>query len=128
VCIRPQNIPVILGGNSPKALKRAALIADGWYSAGTPSLTEACRIRDELMRIRDLNALRVPYRCYFRLEAANPELADRYADEGITDLVVWSEHVWPPGESTATKTKQLRRCAADLGIEGHGPLAGSTCA
>ena len=50
---RPTPVPLVLGGNSPRALRRAATLGDGWFSSGTPSLPEAIRMRDELSRLRD---------------------------------------------------------------------------
>ena len=49
---RPVQVPVIMGGNTPKALKRAALLGDGWFSSGTPSFDEARRLRDTLLELR----------------------------------------------------------------------------
>ncbi len=38
---QPVRIPLVLGGNTAPALRRAALRADGWFASGTPSLAEA---------------------------------------------------------------------------------------
>ncbi len=35
------RIPLVLGGNTEPALRRAALRADGWFASGTPSPAEA---------------------------------------------------------------------------------------
>ena len=52
VTARPTDVPLILGGNTQRALRRAAQLGDGWFSSGTPPLDEAVRLRDELLRLR----------------------------------------------------------------------------
>jgi probable F420-dependent oxidoreductase len=47
---RPVEVPLVLGGNSDRALARAARLADAWFASGTPSLEEAVGLRDRLLR------------------------------------------------------------------------------
>ena len=47
---RPVHVPLIMGGNTPPALKRAGLLGDGWFSSGTPSFDDARRLRDGMLR------------------------------------------------------------------------------
>ena len=42
----------ILGGNTDRALRRAARLADGWFSSGNPTFDEAVRLRARLARAR----------------------------------------------------------------------------
>ena len=49
---RPVQVPLIMGGNTPPALKRAGLLGDGWFSSGTPSFDDARRLRDTLLELR----------------------------------------------------------------------------
>ena len=45
---RPVTVPLILGGNTEPALRRAARDGDGWFSSGNPTFDEARRLRDRL--------------------------------------------------------------------------------
>lgn len=93
-----QPIPMIVGGHSEPALKRAARLGDGWTSAGSS--------RDELKRmIGRLNDLRREYGTAgrpFQIHAGDPTLntADAYkelAALGVTHGVgaVWDAYAPP---------------------------------
>jgi probable F420-dependent oxidoreductase len=51
----PVEVPLILGGNTERALRRAATIGDGWFSSGTPALDDALRLRDRVLALRAEN-------------------------------------------------------------------------
>lgn len=115
----PVTVPLVLGGNSPPALRRAARLADGWLSSGTLDYDSAARLRDELTaacaevdRTRDL-------RCWFRIERPDPELVHRFVAEGMTNLVVWADQLWR-GRDLATRRLDIASTAADLGIDRDG--------
>ena len=48
----PVEVPLIMGGNSERALRRAATVGDGWFSSGTPSLESAVGLRARLLELR----------------------------------------------------------------------------
>ena len=61
------DIPLVLGGNSDVALRRAVKgSADGWFSSGTPSFEEAVRLRGRIGELSDEAGRRSPLRCWFR--------------------------------------------------------------
>jgi probable F420-dependent oxidoreductase len=113
----PVHVPIIMGGNSARALARAAVVGDGWYSSGTPSFDEARRLRDELHRLRAEKGLDDPFRCYFRIEANDPALAERYRTEGFDDVVIWVSQLWPATGTLEEKRAELFASAAALGLE-----------
>lgn len=111
---RPMDIPLVLGGNTEKALRRAVQLGDAWFSSGTPSFEDAVRLRD---RVGELCAEygRDPIRCYFRVEKWDAESVGRYAAEGMNDIIVWADQVWPRGDF-ADKRQSLARAAEQLGL------------
>lgn len=112
---RPVRIPVIMGGNGPQALVRAARLGDGWFSSGTPSLESAVALRDALLRERAAADLPDAFRTVFRVEHLDRAEVDRYADMGIDDLVVWADKHWV-GATLSDRTASLASCAEALGL------------
>ncbi len=113
---RPVHVPLIMGGNTPRALKRAALLGDGWFSSGTPSFDDARRLRDALLDLRGRHGLTTPYHCYFRIEHADPTLVERYRAEGIDDVVIWADQLWPSTGDLEAKRRVLADNANALGL------------
>jgi probable F420-dependent oxidoreductase len=115
VSARPLHVPLIFGGNTERALRRAALLGDGWFSSGTPTFDEAARLRDRLHAIRAEHGLTDPFRCYYRVEGFDPSVVDQYRREGIDDLVFWADQLWR-GDTLDEKRAALFDRAAQLGL------------
>ncbi|HSS08769.1 MAG TPA: TIGR03619 family F420-dependent LLM class oxidoreductase [Acidimicrobiales bacterium] len=95
VTASPAEVPIILGGNTPRALRRAALVGNGWFSSGTPTFDAARHLRDTIYALRSEHGRTEPYRCYFRVEGCDPEVIEGYRREGIDDVVIWADQLWP---------------------------------
>jgi probable F420-dependent oxidoreductase len=112
---RVTEIPLMLGGNTDRALRRAARLGDGWFSSGTPPFDEAIRLRGELQRLRaEGERSGDPFKLVFRMEGADPEVARRYADEGFEEVLVWADQVWPAEGSLEAKRAALFAAAEAL--------------
>ena len=119
VCATPVAVPLVLGGSSPTALRRAGRLADGWLSSGAAGVDDVLRSRDLIDSERSAQGRsHLPFRSFGRLPAADPQLVERYGREGIDDVVVWAEHLWPRGPQLTweRKAEHLRRRAEDLGV------------
>jgi probable F420-dependent oxidoreductase len=112
---RPASVPLVLGGNSEAALRRAARHADAWFSSGTPSLQEAMHLSDRIRALRTDLGRRGRFRCYVRIAEPDRALVDRYRHAGLHDVVLWADQVWPPGGLTV-KREALARAADALGL------------
>jgi probable F420-dependent oxidoreductase len=115
----PVEVPLVVGGSSPAALRRAARRGDGWLSSGAAGVDEVLRSRDVIDAERTARGrAHLPFRCFGRLPGLEPHLVDRYRSEGVDDVVVWADHVWPrePQLSWAQKVEHLTARAADLGV------------
>lgn len=115
VTSQPVEVPLVLGGNGPKALARAARLGDGWFSSGTPTMEVAVGLRDELVRRRQESGRAESFRCVFRVEHLDADVIGAYAAEGIEDLVLWADKVWV-GTTREEREARLSRCAQELGI------------
>jgi probable F420-dependent oxidoreductase len=119
VCAEPVKVPLVLGGCSPAALRRAARVGDGWLSSGAAGIDDVLRGRDLIETKRAaLGRAHLPFRCFGRLPSPNPALVDRYVEEGVEDVVAWGDHLWPHGArmSWERKLQHFRTRAEDLGV------------
>jgi alkanesulfonate monooxygenase SsuD/methylene tetrahydromethanopterin reductase-like flavin-dependent oxidoreductase (luciferase family) len=112
----PVEVPLILGGNTERALRRSAAAGDGWFSSGTPSFEDAVRLRDRVVELRDAAGKHGAFPIYVR--AAHPDPADiaRYEAEGFEHVLVWADELWPRIGDLAEKRLAFAAAAADLGV------------
>ena len=117
VTMRETVVPVMLGGNTPRALRRAVRLADGWFASGTPPFDESIRLAGELRRLRaEVDREDEPFRLVFRMEGADPAVAARYADAGFEEVLIWTDQVWPVGQPLDVKRAAMFEAAAALGL------------
>jgi probable F420-dependent oxidoreductase len=115
ITAQPTVVPLVLGGNSGPALRRAVTVGDGWFSSGTPTFAAALGLRDRLRALRAETDRAGEFRCYFRVERPDRALIERYRAEGIDDVVIWADRVWPSGP-LAQQRAALERTADALGL------------
>lgn len=110
-------VPLVLGGNSERALRRAATVGDGWFSSGTPSFDDAVRLRDRVRELRDATGAHGEFPTYVRV--ASPHEADlaRYDAEGFEHVLVWADQLWPAEGDPDSKRTAFASAATRLGVE-----------
>ncbi len=98
---RRRRIPVIVGGNSDAALRRAATWGDGWYGFNIADVEEAAS-RASLLRSMCRAAGREPGDLRLSVALQNPVPADigRLADIGVDELVLVAS---PPADPIAAE-------------------------
>jgi probable F420-dependent oxidoreductase len=106
-------VPLVLGGNTPRALRRAAVRADGWFASGNPSATEAIQLLAQLESAQADAGRAVPLSTYVRASPAASADAGRYAEAGVSQLVFWAHELCPAGPG---RWERLAAAAADLGV------------
>jgi probable F420-dependent oxidoreductase len=115
---RTTDVALMLGGNGPRALERAARLGDGWFSSATPTFDDALRMRAILEKLRaDGPRAADPFRLVFRVANATPESVARYADEGFDEILIWTDQVWPQDRTLDERRATLFRVAETLGLE-----------
>jgi probable F420-dependent oxidoreductase len=112
---RPAPIPVVLGGNTPPALARAARLGDAWFASGTPTPDEAVELVTELRRLRTELGRAGDFPCYVRVATTEPDAVERYRANGIDDLVLWADTLWV-GDSPDERRRNLASAADRLGL------------
>ena len=111
----PVEVPLILGGNSERALRRAAQLGDGWFSSGTPSFDDAVRLRDRVLELRKGGA-GGDFPIYVRIAEPDQVTLDRYEAAGFEHVLIWADQLWPAAGDPTAKRAAFATAAADLGL------------
>jgi probable F420-dependent oxidoreductase len=119
ICPTPRaHVPILIGGHHEAALKRAALVGDGWlHGGGDPADLPGLLARLAGLR-KEHGTDSKPFEIHvISLDAYNPDGVRRLEDLGVTDVIVGFR--WPYGreqdtESLQTKIDNLRRFADDV--------------
>jgi probable F420-dependent oxidoreductase len=113
--VRARRIPVVVGGNSDAALRRAAAFGDGWYgfsleAATVPgrieALAESCRRQGRT--VSDLTVA-------VALSDGHPGLLPELAGMGVTELVVVGTPPSDPAAATVWVTDLAARWGTSRG-------------
>ena len=111
---QPVAVPLILGGNTDRALRRAARLADGWFSSGNPSFDEACRLRTRLGELCDEVGRERPLPIHVRMAGRDPDALTRYAEHDFEHVTVWANQLWPEHGDLAAKRERFLDAAGAL--------------
>jgi hypothetical protein len=114
ICPTPSEpIPILIGGHSEPALKRAARVGDGWIHAGG----DADDLDTYLARLAELRASYgredQPFEIHvISLDAFTIDGVRRLEDAGVTDVVVGFRYPYTTEPDTQTldeKTRHLEK-------------------
>ena len=113
--VPPDSIPLLIGGHSDPALRRAARLGDGWlHGGGDPADLPGLLARLAQFRREEGTADR-PFEMHvISAEAYTVDGVRRLADYGVTDLIVgfrWPYVTGPDTEPLEDKLGHLRRFA-----------------
>ena len=112
------RIPIVMGGSSKPALRRAAQKGDGWVGSTFP-LEENLRIRDELERYRrEFGRDHLPFERHHRIvETPIARGIEKFRAAGLENLVITFDQIHPPtikDRSTDTILQSLERVASEI--------------
>lgn len=102
-------IPLLVGGHSDAALKRAVLKGDGWMHAGGEA-AELARLLGRLAEIRKAEGdAREDFEVHvISHDAYDPEGVQRLADQGVTDCIVGFRVPYIKGPDTEPLEAKVR--------------------
>jgi probable F420-dependent oxidoreductase len=111
-------MPILIGGHSDAALRRAARLGDGWmHAGGDPAEFDTLLARLQELR-REAGRDREPFEVHvISLDAYSVDGARRLADRGVTDAIVGFRNAYAVEQDTETlqhKIDCLRRFADDV--------------
>lgn len=115
---RPFNVPILFGGHSAPALRRAARVGDGWVSSISDNVDEVLKLT------RDIDALRVefgtadrPFHHWVKVNTTDSTEIARLQGLGVERFVLYGDRIWGAGKiSFPTRCQRLREVAAKLRI------------
>jgi probable F420-dependent oxidoreductase len=102
-----EPLPILVGGHSDAALRRAVRLCDGWmHAGGQPEELDRMLARlDELLPERDSS---IPFEIHVAsLDAYTPDGIKRLEDRGITDVIVGFRYHYTPGPDTEPLEKKI---------------------
>jgi probable F420-dependent oxidoreductase len=104
-----EPLPILLGGHSDAALRRAARIGDGWMHAGFGSGDDLGELIGRLHQLRDeYGRGDRPFTIHaISMDAYSPDGVKRMEDAGITDAIVGFRDAYQPGPDTETLDQKL---------------------
>lgn len=116
----PVKVPVVIGGSSEPALRRAARFGDGWLTTPGLSVDECVAMQSRLYAMRrDFGVVDREFRTYVRAPSASPGDVRRYLDAGLNSIIVGGRQVMNPGDSLDRKLASLEAIASGLDLAGN---------
>ncbi len=109
-------IPILIGGHSEPALRRAARVGDGWMHAGSDDLEHMLGRLNELRREYGRDRERFEIHA-ISLDAYSVDGIHRLEDLGVTDVIVGFRNVYQEKTDSQTLTQKIdaqRRYANDV--------------
>lgn len=109
-------VPLLIGGHSEAALKRAARIGDGWMHAGGDPTELAAYLKKLGELRREYGRENVPFETHvISMEAYSIDGIRRLEDQGITDVIVGFRDVYSgPDLPLSEKIDSLRHYADEV--------------
>jgi probable F420-dependent oxidoreductase len=108
-------IPVLIGGHSDAALRRAARLGDGWLHGGGDLAELPALLARLAEHRRTAGTADRPFELHvISADAYTPDGIARLTDQGVTDVITgfrWPYHTGPDPEPLAAKLTKLRRFA-----------------
>ncbi|ATL68577.1 TIGR03619 family F420-dependent LLM class oxidoreductase [Nocardia terpenica] len=112
-----EPLPILVGGHSDAALRRAVRLCDGWMHAGGDP-AELDRMLARIAELRSERDASGPFEIHVAsLDAYTPDGVKRLEDRGITDVIVGFRYPYVTGPDTeplADKIAHLERYAESV--------------
>jgi probable F420-dependent oxidoreductase len=88
--VQKPHLPIVFGGESDAALKRAAALGDGWYGVGHTAESAAAQVRKLRLQLRDAGREGQPFEITVSAgaQALDRTALERFTEAGVHRVVV----------------------------------------
>lgn len=103
-----QKVPILVGGHSAMALKRAGRLGDGWMHAGGDA-AELARMMETINAHRDeAGRADAPFEVHaISIDAYSPDGVERLEAAGVTDVIIGFRDAYQPGPDPQTLDEKI---------------------
>lgn len=103
-----QKVPILVGGHSAMALKRAGRLGDGWMHAGGDA-AELARMMETVNAHRDeAGRADEPFEVHaISIDAYSPDGVERLEAAGVTDVIIGFRDAYQPGPDPQTLDEKI---------------------
>jgi probable F420-dependent oxidoreductase len=118
---RAFDVPILFGGHSAPALRRAARVGDGWYSSISNDIDEIVQLTRRIDALRDeAGSGDRTFHHWIKVNTSDPTEIARLRRMGVDCFVLYGNRVWGAGNVPfATRCLRLREVAAALDVGRH---------
>lgn len=115
---RAFEVPILFGGHSPPALRRAARVGDGWVSSISNDADELLQLTASIDALREeMGTTDRPFHHWIKVNTADRTEIERLQHLGVERFVLYGDQIWGPGEvSFKTRCRRLKEVAAALDL------------
>ena len=115
----PFDVPLLFGGHSPPALRRAARVGDGWMSSLSNDVNELVQLTRKIDALRnEMGIADRPFHHWIKLTTIDRVEIERIQRLGLSRFQLLGDHIWGPKDAPfQVRSECLRNLAAALKLE-----------
>lgn len=119
VSAAPFEVPIIVGGNGPPALRRAARVGDGYFASGENSIEQLLENQSKIDTLRaEYGTDARAFQHWLKITDFNPTMIDDLVERGNNRFVLYGGDLWALEPLTfEERCRRLRDVAARLDIQ-----------
>jgi alkanesulfonate monooxygenase SsuD/methylene tetrahydromethanopterin reductase-like flavin-dependent oxidoreductase (luciferase family) len=117
----PGIVPILFGGHSAPAMRRAARVGDGWISSLYSDVAELKRFVDFIESHRKaMGTFDRPFHYWVKMTCIDTAAIEALQKFGISRFQLIGEKIWGPRDASfQLRAERMKQVAAQLGLDGH---------
>jgi probable F420-dependent oxidoreductase len=115
----PFTAPILFGGHSTPALRRAARVGDGWMSSLSNDVNELVELTRKIDALRaEMGTADRPFQHWIKLMTIDPTEIERLQRLGIHHFQLLGEPIWGPKDASfKDRAQRMREVATALRLD-----------